>query len=123
VERFYYIGGNKMVDVTNDTYFEIRQEFLVKSLKHLEQFNRKVNDDVEKLSIMEMEDFLIDMVNCKLKDEYNIELDNITKSVTVKDIIRDIISNDWLFGIAIKCITESIRNTEEEELNKFSDNI
>jgi hypothetical protein len=112
-----------MVDVTNDTYFEIRQEFLVKSLKHLEQFNRKVNDDVEKLSIMEMEDFLIDMVNCKLKDEYNIELDNITKSVTVKDIIRDIISNDWLFGIAIKCITESIRNTEEEELNKFNDNI
>ena len=112
-----------MVDVTNDAYFEIRQEFLVKSLKHLEQFNRKVNDNVEELSIWEMEDFLIDMVNYKLKDEYKIELANITKSETTKGIIRDIISNDWLFGIAIKCITESIRNTEEEEINKFSDNI
>jgi len=50
-------------------------------------------------------------------------LTNITKSETTKGIIRDIISNDWLFGIAIKCITESIRNTEEEEINKFSDNI
>ena len=104
----------------NPNYFQLRLEFINQSLLYLEKFNRIVNEDKEEMTLKEMQNMLIDIMDDYLLEECRTSIGRIIfgDGCSSDIIMNEIIENDWLFSIAIRCITKSLNKTEEERIKK-----